>query len=40
MVKFYDKSNANAPLEDIMEEFKLLKSLDIIKSAALTKGFS
>lgn len=27
-VKFYDKSNANAPLDDIKDEFQLMRSLD------------
>jgi len=39
VVKFYDKSCANAPVEDIVEEFKLLTSLDHPKIARLYEVF-
>eukprot|EP00933_Yihiella_yeosuensis_P063050 TRINITY_DN6610_c0_g1_i2.p1 TRINITY_DN6610_c0_g1~~TRINITY_DN6610_c0_g1_i2.p1 ORF type:complete len:686 (-),score=166.90 TRINITY_DN6610_c0_g1_i2:67-2124(-) len=39
VVKFYSKSDANAPLDDIKDEFKLLKSLDHPAVARLNEIF-
>jgi hypothetical protein len=38
-VKFYDKTCANAPVEDIVEEFKLLTKLDHPKIARVYEVF-
>eukprot|EP00930_Biecheleria_cincta_P097194 TRINITY_DN88911_c0_g1_i1.p1 TRINITY_DN88911_c0_g1~~TRINITY_DN88911_c0_g1_i1.p1 ORF type:complete len:694 (-),score=146.52 TRINITY_DN88911_c0_g1_i1:48-2129(-) len=39
VVKFYDKSDTNAPSEDIVDEFKLLKKLDHPKIARIYEVF-
>ena len=39
VVKFYDKGCANAPVEDIVDEFKLLTALDHPKIARVYDVF-